>query len=151
MVCFVSSPLEALLILIQCAHVPAFSNALNCDGKGYQLSSQEEVDARFLGCTIVGGDLFLAPNYSGPLVLPGVKAIDGSFTSSALQLTSVSLPDLVNISTFSIWGGKAFHAVDMPLATSAEFISISSNLPLNLSLPSLVDVDFLQLFGNFSR
>jgi hypothetical protein len=89
------------------------------------------------------------------LILPGAVNISGSiasYFSDIPLMTTLILNDLQSGSNVSLSKGMPnLQLVDMPSLVSVTMLSFTAYRPLNISLPSLQNASYIDLFGNFSR
>jgi hypothetical protein len=121
------------------------------------ISSQEQLDSLTRGCQRLTGDLVIAPDYTGSLVLRNIMSINGSVVAdSALlrrmiieygsperlpspmpstipNLTSVEMPDLLSFFELVADSLPSLTSISFPKATSAGYVSIW-NMTANPSL-----------------
>lgn len=127
-----------------------------------QILSQEDLNNRSAGCTTIIGDVWIASNYTGTLVLHNVTNITGSIetvTSSSnsqvapqFNLTSIEMPDLVVVSGIFIASSQPLELLSFPKLTSSDnsLQFYTGYTPTNISFPALVNITDLSIIGNTS-
>ncbi|KAH8650633.1 hypothetical protein BGZ60DRAFT_534285 [Tricladium varicosporioides] len=130
------------------------------------VTSQEDTNTFFQGCTTIRGDITFDYSYSGSFSLPGVIKIDGSIytqrnddwpvSSSKLKeyetrgLTAVVLNDLKEIRNFGIIGVPNMNSVSMTRLERVDNVDIFANAGTTVNFPILKSANYLTLRGNVS-
>ncbi|KAB8221134.1 hypothetical protein BDV33DRAFT_190722 [Aspergillus novoparasiticus] len=124
----------------------------------------DDVESLFQGCTHVRGDITITDTYSGALILPNLKTIDGKFdvqyitsrpgtgNSTATQVTSLELPDTQSIKSVAIANITTLKTISMTLLESVSHFSIYQHgiTTDTLDLRSLREASYFYLAGGFS-
>lgn len=108
--------------------------------------------------------LYTSHNYTGPLEMPGLTELSslgirgtysGAYRDNGLLLptniTSIDLPDLVNISTgITIDNAASITSLNLPRLRHLDrilFLNFTGGPAINLTFPSLADVKGIEIYG----
>ncbi|KJK61891.1 hypothetical protein P875_00086581 [Aspergillus parasiticus SU-1] len=134
-----------------------------CRGS-FNVTHSEDVESLFQGCTHVRGDITITDTYSGALILPNLKTIDGKLdvqyitsrpgmgNSTATQVTSLELPDTQSIKNVAIANITTLKTISMPRLESVSHFAIYQHgiTTDTLDLRSLREASYFYLAGGFS-
>ncbi|KAE8330060.1 hypothetical protein BDV39DRAFT_170630 [Aspergillus sergii] len=134
-----------------------------CRGS-FNVTRSEDVESLFQGCTHVRGDITITDTYSGALILPNLKTIDGKLdvqyitsrpgtgNSTATQVTSLELPDTQSIKNVAIANISTLKTISMTRLESVSHFSIYQHgiTTDTLDLRSLREASYFYLAGGFS-
>ncbi|KAE8347056.1 hypothetical protein BDV24DRAFT_53417 [Aspergillus arachidicola] len=134
-----------------------------CRGS-FKVTRSEDVKSLFQGCTHVRGDITITDTYSGALILPSLKTIDGKLdvqyitsrpgtgNSTATQVTSLELPDTQSIKNVAIANITTLKTISMPRLESVSHFAIYQHgfTTDTLDLRSLREASYFYLAGGFS-
>lgn len=135
-----------------------------CRGS-FNVTRLEDVESLFQGCTHVRGDITITDTYSGALILPNLKTIDGKLdvqyitsrpgmgNSTPTQITSLELPDTQSIKNVAIANITTLKTISMPRLESVSHFAIYQHgiTTDTLDLRSLREASYFYLAGGFSR
>ncbi|RAQ60925.1 hypothetical protein COH20_010806 [Aspergillus flavus] len=134
-----------------------------CRGS-FNVTRLEDVESLFQGCTHVRGDITITDTYSGALILPNLKTIDGKLdvqyitsrpgmgNSTPTQITSLELPDTQSIKNVAIANITTLKTISMPRLESVSHFAIYQHgiTTDTLDLRSLREASYFYLAGGFS-
>jgi hypothetical protein len=121
------------------------------DGASSQLEvySQESANLALENCTGLIGSLYISSNYTGSLNLSGITNITGDIFATDSGLTEFYMDDLLYLSQFtSTWAQNLTSISFARLLNISKIWVVTTLLPVEFSVPSLVDAGSIELDGN---
>ncbi|KFZ03944.1 hypothetical protein V502_10532 [Pseudogymnoascus sp. VKM F-4520 (FW-2644)] len=133
---------------------------------GVTVSSQEEVDRKYAGCTEIDGSVTIATNYTGRFYFPNVTYMTGGIHTvydyydaqkgnemlPSPLLTSIEVPDLNNTGVIDINGVPALTSISFPSLTVVNgSIYLAGIEDCLVDFPSLKTTEVLLVTGNSTR
>lgn len=124
------------------------------------VSNQEELEAKYAGCTEIKGTINIARNYTGPFYLPNLTSITGGITTGYADedpiptplLTSIDVPDLNDTLFIDINTVPALKTVSFPSLTVLNgYLELSGIDDCSGNFPSLTATRGLMITGNSTR
>ncbi|KAL4895142.1 hypothetical protein BDV59DRAFT_200390 [Aspergillus ambiguus] len=121
----------------------------------WTITSQSQLDRISASCTAIDGDVTIASNYTGPLLLPGVSNITGVMTAAGSigrgnNNRVVDLPDVLSLGGLSLLGPDGV-SISIPRATEIGTIMLSGAQATNFSSPRLETAASISLDGGFTE
>lgn len=125
-------------------------------GGGPFVSSQEDIDSLFKGCTEIQGNIAVASNYTGSLYLANVTSISGYIVTPDQDgvplLTSIELPDLKYIDIISINTAPSLATISFPSLSTINTTFVLRDIgPCSVDFPLITSLPFLIITGNVKR
>jgi hypothetical protein len=115
--------------------------------------SQKDADRKLQDCSTLVGNLYISSNYSGSLNISTVTNITENLYVYSIEVTDIVLDNLLylNKMLFLDFITSAFSSLSLARVVNVEVLRITSFLPANISMPSLVNTTTINLSGNFSE
>jgi hypothetical protein len=114
------------------------------------IHSQNDIDTLLQGCTTIDGGLAIASDYTGSFSLPGVVNFVGDLLwqqSPPLTpgLTSFDFPDLINMFVIDLQGLPALTSISMPKLEQISSFSLLGNASVSIDCGSLVHANTIMI------
>jgi hypothetical protein len=133
-----------------CSLRPNQTDANYADWDSVIIHSQNDIDTQLQGCTTIDGGLAIASDYTGSFSLPGVVNFVGDLLwqlSPPLTpgLTSFDFPDMVNMFVIDLQGLPALTSISMPKLEQVSSFSLLGNSSVTIDCGSLVNANTIMI------
>lgn len=116
------------------------------------IHSQTDADIKLANCSTVAGDLYISSDFPGSLNISTITNITGSIYIEASEITSITLDNLLYLDQLYVFS-DAYNLTSLSAAQLSKIndLSITSELPIIINAPALVNTTDIRHTGNFSR